>query len=342
MLNSIESWEKSMELSQQSNYKKIFRDVKNGFSEVKILENLFYLKHMSFEDQVDIDTIYDKYFEQAKSKGVPTHKETLERLIEENEWSNKKEREISQQQDFIDNLIKQKKALYLKSEILRVNKDLEEAQKKLSDLKNVRAMFFSRTAESYAEERVNDYYIIKCLYKDKKLEQPAYSIDEFDDIDSEQLFAIIKEYNRVYKQINDDSIQRIVLQDFFNLFMPFAENPIEFYGRPICELSYNQLKLLVYSRFFKNVFQQNENMPSEIKSDPDKIIDYVNANENAKKITERNLNKENSAESIVGATKEDLEYLNITKPGQKTLSLAEEAKKKGGSLSMEDMMKLFG
>ena len=331
-----------MEQSQQSNYKKIFRDIKNGFSEVKILENLFYLKHISFEDQVDIDTIYDKYFEQAKLKGVPTHKETLERLIEENEWSNKKEREISQQEDFINNLIKQKKALYLKSEILRVNKDLEEAQKKLSDLKNVRAMFFSRTAESYAEERVNDYYIIKCLYKDKKLQESAYSIDEFDDIDSEQLFAIIKEYNRVYKQINDDSIQRIVLQDFFNLFMPFAENPIEFYGRPICDLSYNQLKLLVYSRFFKNVFQQNENMPSEIKADPDKIIDYVNANDNAKKIKEKNLNKENSAESIVGATKEDLEYLNITKPGQKTLSLAEEAKKKGGSLSMEDMMKLFG
>jgi hypothetical protein len=331
-----------MEQSQQSNYKKIFRDVKNGFSEVKILENLFYLKHMSFEDQVDIDTIYDKYFEQAKLKGVPTHKETLERLIEEDEWSNKKEREISQQEDFIDNLVKQKKALYLKSEILRVNKDLEEAQKKLSELKNVRAMFFSRTAESYAEERVNDYYIIKCLYKDKKLQEPAFSINEFDDIDSEQLFAIIKEYNRVYKQINDDSIQRIVLQDFFNLFMPFAENPIEFYGRPICELSYNQLKLLVYSRFFKNVFQQNENMPPEIKADPDKIIDYVNANDNAKRMKEKNFNKENSAESIVGATKEDLEYLNITKPGQKTLSLAEEAKKKGGSLSMDDMMKLFG
>jgi hypothetical protein len=71
-------------------------------------------------------------------------------------------------------------------------------------------------------------------------------------------------------------------------------------------------------------------------------MDYVNANENVKKVREKNSNKENSAESIVGATREDLEYLNIAKPGQKTLSLAEEAKKKGGSLSMDDMMKLFG
>jgi len=331
-----------MEQSQQNNYKRIFRDIKNGFSEIKILENLFYLKHLSFEDQVDIDLVYDRYLSQAINKGVPTHKETLERLIEEGEWSKRKETEIAQQEDFIKNLHNQKKSLYLKAEILRVNKDIEEGQIKLNTLKNARAMFFSRTAESYAEERLNDHYILKCLYKDKKLFNLVYSEEEFDDVDSETLFLIMKEYTRIYKEINDDNIQKIVLQDFYNLYLPFAESPTEFYGKAICDLSYNQLKLLVYSRFFKNIFQQNQNMPQDIKNDPEKIMDYVNANENVRKVRERNANKENSAESIVGATREDLEYLNIAKPGQKTLSLKEEAKKKGGSLSMDDMMKLFG
>jgi hypothetical protein len=331
-----------MEHSRQNDLKKAFRDIKNGFSEIRVSENLFYLKHMSFEDQVDIDSIYDKYFEQAKLKGVPTHQETLDRLIEEKEWSKKQENEITQHEDFIANLMKQKKSLYLKSEIKRLNKEIEDAQIKLNDLKNTRASFFSRTAESYAEERVNDFYILKCLYKDKKIQVPAYTDEEFDDIDSESLHSIIKQYNNVYRLINDENIQKIVLQDFFNLFMPFAENPIDFFGRPICELTYNQLKLLVYARFFRNTFQQNENIPEDIKKDPDKIIDYVSANENAKKLKEKQSDKENIAESIVGATKEDLEYLNLKKPGQKTLSLSEEAKKKGGSLSMEDMMKLFG
>lgn len=331
-----------MEQSQQNNFKRIFRDIKNGFSEIKILENPFYLKHLSFEDQVDIDLVYDKYLNQAINKGVPTHKETLERLIEEGEWSKRKETEIIQQEEFIKNLMNQKKALFLKTEIKRVNKDIEDAQNKLNSLKNARAMFFSRTAESYAEERLNDHYILKCLYKDKKIQQPLYSEEMFDEIDSEDLFIIMKEYTRIYKEINDDSIQRVVLQDFYNLYLPFAESPMEFYGKPICDLTFNQLKLLVYSRFFKNAFQQNQNMPQDIKNDPDKIMDYLNANENVKKVREKNANKENSAESIVGATREDLEYLNIAKPGQKTLSLAEEAKKKGGSLSMDDMMKLFG
>lgn len=331
-----------MEQSQQNKYKKAFRDIKNGFSEIKVLENLFYLKHLSLEDQVDIDQIYDHYFDEAKSRGVPTNDETLKRLIEEKQWTPRQESLIKQEEDFIDNLNKQKKSLYLKSEITRVNTDIESAQKRLYDLKNTKAAFFNRTAESYAEERVNDYYILKCLYKNKSLTIEAFQESEFDNIDSETLTCIIKQYSEVYKNINDNTIQYLVLQDFFNLYMPFAENPTEFFGKSVCELTYNQVKLLIYARFFKNVFQQNEKMPQEIKNDPDKIIDYVNANENAKKIIEDKNNKENQASSIVGATSEDLEYVGLKAKGQKTLSLSDEAKKKGGSLSMEDMMKIFG
>ena len=282
-----------MEQSQQSKYKKAFRDIKNGFSEIKVLENLFYLKHLSLEDQVDIDQIYDHYFDEAKNRGVPTNDETLKRLIEEKQWSTKQESLIKQEEDFIDNLNKQKKSLFLKSEIQRVNADIELGQKRLYDLKNTKASFFNRTAESYAEERVNDFYILKCLYKDKSLSKPAFEEDQFDNIDSETLTCIIKQYSEVYKNINDNTIQYLVLQDFFNLYMPFAENPTEFFGKSVCELTYNQVKLLIYARFFKNVFQQNDKMPQEIRNDPDKIIDYVNANENAKKVVENKNNKEN-------------------------------------------------
>ena len=322
--------------------RKAFRDIKKGFSKINVLGNSFYLKHISFDDQVDIDEVYGKYLKQAKERGVPTHEETLERLLEEGEWSKKQENRIKQQEDFIQGLKNTKKVQYLKKEIKRLNSDIEKGEEKLNQLKNERAALFSRTAESYAEERVNDFYILKCLYKDPNLENLAYSEEEFDNINSEDLFVIMKEYNSVYSEINDDSIQHIVLQDFYSLFMPFAEHAHEFYGKPICDLSYNQLKILVYSRYFRNIFTNNDKMPEHIKRDPDKIIDYINANENVKKIREKNAEKDYSAESIVGASEEDLEYIGVKSKEEKTLSLSEEAKKKGGSLSMDDMMKLFG
>jgi len=52
--------------------------------------------------------------------------------------------------------------------------------------------------------------------------------------------------------------------------------------------------------------------------------------------------KDNQATSIVGATKEDYKYINMDKGNSKNVSLAEEAKKKGGSLDMKDLMKLMG
>lgn len=329
-------------MESKNNYKKAFQEIKSGFSKIDVLETTFFLKHISFGDQVDIDEIYDRYLDQAKKRGIPEHEQVLKHLLEEGQWSQKQENLIKKQEDFVKNLIAQKKAIYLKSEIDRINTDIENGQKDLNDLKNARSSLFMRTAESYAEERVNDHYILKCLYKDQDLKQKAYTEEEFDEIDQQTLFSIIKEYNRVYKYLNDDFIQKIVLDEFFGLFMPFAENAMEFYGQPICSLSYNQIKILIYARFFKTVFQKYDKMPEDIRKDPDKIMDYINANENARKMMEKRGNKENSAQSIVGANSEDLEYLGVKAKGERTLSLADEAKKKGGSLSMEDMMKLFG
>ena len=51
--------------------------------------------------------------------------------------------------------------------------------------------------------------------------------------------------------------------------MPFAEHAHEFYGKPICDLTYNQLKLLIYSRYFRNIFNNNDKMPDHIKKDID-------------------------------------------------------------------------
>lgn len=323
------------------NFRRAFRDIKNGYSEIEVSGSLFYLKHISFEDQVDLDEIYSRFYEDAKSQGVPTEEESLKQLIEEGQWSAKQDRAIKAEISFIAELTKQKKALYLKTEIDRVNKDIDAAQKRLNEIKNARSILLSGTAESYADERVNDFYILNCLYKDKLLTIPAYTKEEYDAIDTKTLFAIIEKYNDVYRQINDLSIQKIVLQDFFFIYSPFAENSHEFFGLPVCQLSCNQLKLLIYSRYFKNAFQQNPAMPDDVKSDPEKIIDYISANENVKKIRDKNPEKEGSVESYVGATKQDLEYIGVIKKDQKTLSLSEAAKKKGGTLSMADMMELI-
>ena len=191
------------------------------------------------------------------------------------------------------------------------------------------------------EQKKNTYLKsqIDILYKDKNLDTLFYLEEEFDNINSDNLSELIKIYNSILNNFSDSRIQKLVLEDFFSYYMPYCEDPIHFYGKPIINLTYNQLRLILYARYFKNILSTNDKIPENYKKDPDKLIDYVNANEKAK---EKMQQKDNQATSIVGATKEDYKYINMDKGNTKNVSLAEEAKKKGGSLDMKDLMKLMG
>jgi hypothetical protein len=77
--------------------------------------------------------------------------------------------------------------------------------------------------------------------------------------------------------------------------------------------------------------------------DPDRLLELY---EIEKKQEENNDGKDATgvASTVVGATKEDMEALGMTKDplDSSTVDLNEEIRKKGGTLSMEDMIKLHG
>jgi hypothetical protein len=251
----------------------------------------------------------------------------------------KTNRPYSRPELFLQKVAEQKKNTYLKSQIDALNKQINESLIKVNELKNKRNSYLGNTCEHYAEQRVTEEFLKFTIYKDKNLDTLFYLEEEFDCINSDDLVELIKIYNSILNNFSDSKIQKLVLEDFFNYYMPYCEDPIHFYGKPIVNLTYNQLRLILYARYFKNIISNNDKIPDQYKKDPDKLIDYVNDNEKAK---EKMQQKDNQATSIVGATKEDYKYINMDKGNSKNVSLAEEAKKKGGSLDMKDLMKLMG
>jgi hypothetical protein len=98
--------------------------------------------------------------------------------------------------------------------------------------------------------------------------------------------------------------------------------------------------LIVYTRIFKNIFDTNENIPDNIKRDPAKLLEFGSSSKEERDKAKNKLS-EGDAGTIVGAKDEDYEFLGVEKP-QRGVDLHEEAKKKGGTLNMEDLMKLHG
>lgn len=320
-------------------YKKNFRDICQGYTLINCNLGKFYFKHINVSDQVLLDESKNEYIDEAKKRGIPTVEEALINLKEEGYWSDKDESAIKQEEVFLLKINEQKKNTYLKSQIDVLNKQINDSINKLNELKNKRSAYLGNTCENYAEQRVTEEFLKFTLFKDKELQILSFNDDEFDELSSDDLSTLISLYNKTLNEFADSRIQRLVLEDFFSYYMPYCEDPIHFYGKPIVNLTYNQLRLILYARYFKNILTTNDKIPEDYRKDPDKLIDYVNANEKAK---EKMKDKDNQAQSIVGATKEDYKYINMDKGDRKGLSLAEEAKKKGGSLDMKDLMKLMG
>jgi hypothetical protein len=117
-----------------ADYRKIFKEIIQGCTKAAVGDNIYYIKHLTAHDQVDIDEINDKYYQQAIDRGIPTEKEVLKDLEKDGQWTHLEEKQIEKLEVFIEQLQKNKSALVLKSEINRQNQSIAETRAKINAL----------------------------------------------------------------------------------------------------------------------------------------------------------------------------------------------------------------
>jgi hypothetical protein len=121
------------------------------------------------------------------------------------------------------------------------------------------------------------------------------------------------------------------------MYLSQTEHLSAFYGKAIIQLSIFQLKLALYARVFFNIFQYNEDLPDNIKKDPAAILRFSETKKTGKQTSQRQ-SRDSESTVIFGATKEDLKQID---PNARTISLEDAVRQNGGSLNMEQMMKLM-
>ena len=325
-------------------YRKIFRDIVKGRSDVKIEGSKYYIKHLSSIDQVDIDEIKEVYYDKAIARGIPTQEDLLKDLKLNETWTDADENEITTQLNFIEQLQKNKTQLVLKSKIDNQNKLIKEARENARKLENKKKELIGVNAEDYAEKRANDHYIIKSFYSDKECTNPLFPEEkDYDALYADEVAYYIDCYNEVFYMFEELKIQEMILQDFYYIYFPFSDDTVGFFGKPVVELTYNQLKLIVYTKIFKNIFENNKHIPEKIKKDPEALLDYGSISDDAKQKIQDKFSGDKDGSTLFNATEEDFEYAGLEKPSEKAgISLQKAAEKKGGKLSMEDLMELSG
>jgi hypothetical protein len=323
----------------EEQYIAIVGEIFDGYTEFDYKGQPVYLKHFSIRDQRYIHRYYEKYKNIALDKGIPTEKEMLDRLVADGLWLAEDDKKIAELENEIANLKQTKMNLVLPSQKDKTQASIEERSKELYVLKIKRKEVIGKTAEDYGSSRSNEEFIRYIIYKDAELKEHLFTEDSFAEISDTDIHHLIKQHQMCGTRLGEDNIQHSVLRDFFNMYLSQTEHLHSFYGKPIIQLSVYQLKLALYARIFFNIFQYNDDIPESIKKNPADVLRFSESKRSGSKTSEKFKNSDSGATAVFGATKEDLSFVDS---GAKAISLSDEISKNGGSMNMEDLMKLMG
>lgn len=329
-----------MEDKEYRRLKWVYRDIIAGFSHGDFFGSNLYIKHFSLTDQAEVDHVYDSFYDKAIFNGVPTEAQRLEFLSKTSQWTEKDESELKTSLMFIDGLRDNQKRLYLKSQVEDNKKLLREEEAKYYKKIKAKNDLIGVTAESFSKKKLNDYYIYYSVFKDQDLKSFYFNVQDYEDMDVEEFYKVEEFYYRIMSEMNMLNIKKLALSPMFqNVFYLSQDNPMDYYGKPICKLSIYQTELFSYGRYFKTILDQNKNIPNNLLNDPDGLITYVTSSKNLREIVDKRKSEDGGATAIVGATKDDLNAIGVKDGEGIKLSDAMKGKK---SLSMQDMLKLHG
>jgi len=329
------------------NLKSLYWEIVKGSSSFLCNNNQYYIKHMSPKDAGEIEVRENHYYEKARSQGIPTNEEKIKELIKEKIYDEKDDQKIINNRLTLANLNKTRRKLYLTRDLDNIDKQIKEINEETSLLETKKNDLLENTCETYTGKRMNEFYIYYSVYSDENCQNHAFTLEEFEELDQNELFRLVSSYSKSAHKFNNHNVKRIGVSGFFlNYFYLCDDNSYFFYGKPICNLTFYQVELFGYARYFKDLMGKSTvKHPDEYNDNVDKIIDWYESSSNLEKLHEdKNMTngKETAVQavSVMGATKEDLKKLKQDNTG--SVSLEDAAKKKGGSLSFEDLMKLHG
>jgi len=327
--------------TQNYDYSEIISDI---FNEVTITESsigTIYLKHFG---QLETKTLLSRkreFIQEAEAKGILSNEQSVELLIKDGMWSQEKEDTIKEKTEFTDGLKKSLAKIKLPSQAEQQKKLIDLEEKRLDDLRKEKKELIGITSEEYADKKINRLFFDNICFFDRDFKKPISERLEYSDISTEVELSNIQ--NDFFKKFSDENISKAVLSESYGSFLPFAENVLDIFGKPLKDMTSFQLKMAGFGRSFLTVFKNaTKEIPDYVARDPEALIQWAqnqrqDSKNNAGSGASQNPDK---AEAVFGATKEDIE--KIKSEDETAVTLDDALKKHGGNLNMQQLMEMHG
>ncbi len=324
--------------------RKALADIISGCSKLTVTPNkssslfdpeqesfICYAKHFNFWDQLELDEKYEEAYNYALKKGMPKREDVLKELAESGQWTEKDELSWGTEKSFLDNMRDTKAKAIIPAQIKQIEKNIKEQEIKVAEIEKKRADLIGKTCESQADARINSVTIIASLYEDKGLTKRLLSDEDAEYLDNNDHAVLIEGYNKGVEYLETKKLQLISLSGFFSSYFSIVENdPVKlFNAKNVSDLTFYQLNLLSYAKMFRSIIR-NTNPPKHFLEDPEKLIEWSEKGEKARKLMEKSRDKSKDF-SVVGAKKSEYKEMGIEDEGGGVdiFKLAEKNGKKG-------------
>ena len=311
-----------------------YLDILNGYSKIKYEGELLYVKHFGIFDESLVSENYEIIFEKTKAQGLPTEAERLEVLEEQGFWTKGDERKIQFKKEETKELETRLSKTIIKTQKEKILKELSKLRSEINQVESKRMEMLHDTCESFARSKSMNYLIWLSFYKDKKFKKRAWGKDDFDSLSRSELNEVVSLYNLKMVELSAERIKKIALSGFFTNYFYLAGDSIsDFFGKRILDLTFFQTTLVSYGKMFRNIQENNSDIPDSVLGDPDALMDFAKSKSSSEGSSSRSTETEGGY-SRVGATKEDMIDAGVSSSSAKDLH--DIAKEKGGKLGWQD------
>jgi hypothetical protein len=293
----------------QTTLRRTFVDICRGYSIGHHRDKPFYIRHLSHFEHLRYDDLQARFEEQAKAAGAYTEAAQMERLRSKGLWSDAKDRDIARQRDTIIRFEEAAKSVTLPSMQENYARQIKDERGKLEAMLNERAQLLGRTAELHAQLLLNDHYILTNIFGDQGLTSPLFTETTFEDLADSEVEALLSAYHGSIDPCDDRHLRYLAVQDFFTSYYTLCQDRLDaFFGKPVSQLTYYQVRLGNISRYFKTLIEQTDlsKLDPKVRTDPEAIERLYTSQKNMGKMADE-------GKVPANMTAQDIDQLGVKK-----------------------------
>ncbi len=254
--------------------RRAFADICRGYSSTTYHGVPLYIRHLSHLEHIGYDDVQAGYEEEGRQRGGMTEASKMAELKATGQWTDAKDKAIARQQDAVSRFEDTIRNTPQPSVAQSMAQQCEGERAKLRQLVDERSYLLGMTVEVYAQRMLNDHYVLTNLFADAQLAQPRFGAEGFNQLSPEEVDELLEVYHGAIDACGDGNLRQLAIQELFTSYWNVCgDNASTFYGRPVYQMTYYQIRLASIARYFKSILEGVDmtKLAPGMRGDPDAI-----------------------------------------------------------------------